>query len=153
MHAQRKNTRCPSAVIERILQFYAPKRRLPNTQELIDQILIPLYQTVEETGAIFLVDGVDECSQQETFEILSGLRQLLKLPSCRVFICCRPDIDVLRGIPGTARIQITPADTAADLDVFVDQDIQERQYERPISGNTALVEVVKRKILEKADGM
>ncbi|KAH8723832.1 hypothetical protein GQ44DRAFT_773708 [Phaeosphaeriaceae sp. PMI808] len=153
VHAQRKNTRCPSAVIERILQFYAPKRHRPNTQELIDEVLIPLYQMFEETGAILLVDGVDECSQRETFEILSGLRQLLKLPSCRVFICSRQDVDVLRGIPGTARIQITPADTKTDLEVFVDREVKERQHERLISSNKAVIEEVKRKILEKADGM
>ncbi|RYP53671.1 hypothetical protein DL768_001397 [Monosporascus sp. mg162] len=88
---------CPPAVIERILQFYAPKRRRPGTQELIDEVLIPLYRT--------------------------------------------------------ARIQITPADTKKDLEAFVDREIKERQHERLLSRNEAVIEAVKRTILKKADGM
>ncbi|RYP19375.1 hypothetical protein DL766_008456 [Monosporascus sp. MC13-8B] len=55
--------------------------------------------------------------------------------------------------PGTARIQITPADTKTDLEAFVDREIKERQHERLLSGNEAVIEEVKRTILKKADGM
>jgi hypothetical protein len=153
VYIEQSNKSCPSAVIARILEFYGPNRRRPDIQELIVEILIPLYQMVEGTGATFLVDGVDECSRQEILEILRGLRQLLRLRSCRVFICCREEVNVCHGIPSANRIWITAKDTQADLEVFVDNEIERMQYDRPISSNEAVLSSIRLEILNKADGM
>ena len=153
MYIERSNKSCPSAVIARILEFYEPKRRRPDIQELIVEVLIPLYRMVEATGATFLVDGVDECSPQEALEALWGLRQLLGSRSCRVFICCREEVNVLQGIPNANRIWITAEDTKADLEVFVDNEIKRRQHGRPISSNEAVLNSIRYEILIKADGM
>jgi hypothetical protein len=117
------------------------------------ELLIPLYRMVEGTGVIFLVDGVDECDPQETLEIMKGLRLLLKSHSCRVFISCREEVNVLRRIPGTSRIWITAKDTKADMKVFVDNEIKIRQQDRSISDTKAVLESIRREILNKADGM
>ena len=136
-----------------MIEFYGPKRRRPDVQELIGEILIPLYRMFEATGATFLVDGVDECSLQEALEALRGLRQLLGLRSCRVFICCREAVNVLQGIPGANRIWITAEDTKADLEVFVENEIKRRQHDRPISSKKAVINSIMYEILKKADGM
>lgn len=108
---------------------------------------------VEGIGVTFLVDGIDECSRQETLEVLGGLRQLLRLRSCRVFISCREEVDVLRGVPSANHIRITAKDTKADMEIFVDKVIEIMQYDRPISSNEAVLNSIRREILNKADGM
>jgi hypothetical protein len=153
VYIERSNKCCPSIVITRILEFYGPKKRRPDAQELIDEVLIPLYQMVEAIGAAFLVDGVDECSQQEALKVLWGFQQLLRSRSCSVFICCREEVNVLQGIPDANRIWITAEDTKADLELFVDNEIKRRQHGRPISSNEAVLNSIRSEILNKADGM
>jgi len=104
-------------------------------------------------GATFLVDGLDECGRQATLDIMKGFRQLLMFPSCRVFMSCREEVNVLRGVPGSVRIWITAEHTKADMKVFLDKEITERQYDRPISDNQEVLQRVKQELLNKADGM
>ena len=153
VYIEQSNKSCPPAVIIRILEFYGPKGRRPDVQELIFDVLIPLYQIVEATGATFLVDGVDECSRQEALEVLWGLRQLLRGRLCRVFICCREEVNVSQGIPDASRIWITAKDTKADLEVFVDNEIKNMQHSHSISGNEVVLNSIRYEILNKADGM
>ncbi|OCL02639.1 putative kinesin [Glonium stellatum] len=153
MYIERSNKSCPSAIITRIVEFYGSKKRRPDVQELIVEVLVPLCQIFEATGAIFLVDGVDECSRQEALEILWGFRQLLALPSSGVVICCREEVKVLQGIPDSNQIWISAKDTRADLEVFVNKETEKRQRDRSISSNEAVLHSIRREILNKADGM
>ena len=153
MYLERNNKSCPSAVIVQILEFYGLGKRRPDVQELISEILIPLYHIVEGSGVTFLVDGVDECSRREILEILNGLRQLLRLRSCKLFICCREEVSILRGIPDANHIRITAKDTKADLEVFVDNEIERMRYDSPLSCNKAVLNSIRCEILKKADGM
>jgi hypothetical protein len=150
-YIEQSNKSCPSVIVSRIQEFYSPKKRCPSIQELINEILIPLYKLAK--CVTFLVDGLDECSRQETLDILMGFRQLLKFPSCRVFISCREEVNVLRGVPGSVRIWITREHTKADMGVFLDKEIDMRQYDRPISDNQVVLDHIKQELLSKADGM
>jgi hypothetical protein len=145
------NKVCPSEIVARILEFYGPKKRRPNIRELVDEILIPLLDVAE--GVMFIVDGLDECGQSEIQSVLAEFRKILTIPSCQVFISCREEVDVLRGIPGSVRIRITPGDTKADMELFVDNEIETMQYKRPISDNQVVLENIKQELLKKADRM
>ena len=153
MFLERKNKSCPPAVIAQILEFYGSGKRRPDAQEVISEILIPLYHIVEGSGITFLVDGVDECSRQEILDILDGLRQLLRLRSCKVFICCREELSILCRIPNANHIRITAKDTKADLEVFIDDEIERIQFNSPLSSNKAVLDSIRREILKRADGM
>ena len=150
-YLERTRNVCPRPIIYRILEFYGPNKHHPDVQELVDEILIPLCKVVK--GATFLVDGLDECGRQATLDIMKGFRQLLMSPSCRVFMSCREEVNVLRGIPGSIRIWITAEHTKADMKLFLDKEITERQYDRPISDNQEVLEFVHQELLNKADGM
>jgi hypothetical protein len=39
------------------------------------------------------------------------------------------------------------------MDVFLDKEIEMRQYDRPISDNQAVLDHIKQELLSKADGM
>lgn len=144
---------CPTAVIHRILEFYGPSRPPPDVDDIIDEVLIPLTDLFHETGVVFLVDGIDECDPQEIRVILSGLRRLIKSRTHRLFISCRDEVNVQRRIPGSSRIWISAKDTAQDLERFVDDELDKRQRDRPISTNQHVLESVRREILKKAGGM
>lgn len=150
-YIERSNKSCPSVVVSRIQEFYGPNKRRPDIQELINEIIIPLYELAK--GVTFLLDGLDECSRQETLNVLMGFRQLLKFSSCRVFISCREEVNVLRGVPGSVRIWITREHTKADMEIFLNKEIETRQYDRPISDNQAVLDHIKQELLSKADGM
>jgi hypothetical protein len=145
------NKVCPSKIVAHILEFYEPKKRRPSIRELMNEILIPLLDIVK--GATFIVDGLDECSQREIQSVLAEFRKILTNPSCQVFISCREGVDVLRGIPGSVRIRITPDDTRADMVLFVDHEIEAMQYERPITDKQEVLEYIKQELLKKADRM
>jgi len=117
----------------------------------MNEILIPLLDIVK--GVTFIVDGLDECSQREIQSVLAEFRKILTNPSCQVFISCREGVDVLRGIPGSVRIRITPDDTKADMVLFVDHEIETMQYERPITDKQEVLEYIKQELLKKADRM
>jgi hypothetical protein len=153
VYLERNNKSCPPDVIAQIIVFYGSGKSRPDVQELINEILIPLYHIVEGSGVTFLVDGVDECSRHEILEILNGLRRLLKLRSCKVFICCREEVNILRGIPDANHIRITAKDTKADLEVFVDNEIERMQYDNLLSSNKAVLNSIRCEILKRADGM
>ena len=153
MYLERNNKSCPPAVIAQILEFYGSGKRRPDVQELINEILIPLYHIVEGSGVTFLVDGVDECSRKEILEILNGLQQLLRLRSCKVFICCREEVNVLHGIPNANHIRITAKDTKADLEVFVDNEVERMQCGSSVSSNEDVLNSIRYEILKRADGM
>jgi hypothetical protein len=153
VHLERSNKICPSSIIARILEFYGPNRRRPDAQELIAEVLKPLYGIIEDIGAVFLVDGIDECAPQEIPEILKGLRQLLASPSCQVFISCREEVNISRGIPCAARIWITAEDTKTDLEIFVDKEIEENQFVRHISNSEVVLNHIRDELIDKADGM
>lgn len=114
-------------------------------------MLAPLYEVFQ--GVIFLVDGLDECNREETLDVLKGFRQLLKFPSCKVFISCREEVKVLRGIPGSIRIWITAEDTKADIAAYLDEEIRMKQCDRPISDNQVVIDHIKQELLNKAEGM
>jgi hypothetical protein len=153
VYLEGSNKVCPSSIIARLLEFYGPNRPRPDAQELVVEVLKPLYGTIKDIGAVFLVDGVDECSPQEVPEILKGLRQLLCSPSCQVFISCREEVNVSRGIPGAARIWITTEDTKADLEIFVDKEIEENQFVRQISNSEVVLNRIRNELIDMADGM
>jgi hypothetical protein len=81
------------------------------------------------------------------------LRKLLAIPSCQVFISCREEVDVLKRIPSSVRIRITPKDTKADMELFIDNEVETMRCKRPIFDNQDMLDYIKQELLKKADRM
>jgi len=145
------NKVCPPIIVAQIFEFYGPKKCRPNVRELMDEILLPLLDVVE--GIAFFVDGVEECGEEEIQTILAEFRKLLTFPSCRVFISSREEVDISKRIPGLVRIRITPENTKADMELFIDNQVETMQFKRPISDNQDMLDYIKRELLKKADRM
>jgi hypothetical protein len=142
---------CPLDVILRLAEFYGPKQRPPSLDEVVDELLIPLLAIVSESTLI--VDGVDECSQKEVQKLLTVFRRILADCSCRIFISCREDVDIAQRVPGAVRLRITPENTKADIELFIDHKIESMQRDRRISENEDMLIYIKQQLLNKADCM
>ena len=153
VHMERQDRACPNNIVAQVLEFYGLNKRPPHAQEILDEVIMPLYETSKDIGVTILIDGIDECNRKEVLEVLNGLRQLMKLPLCKVAISCRESIGIARAIPGTTQIWINPKATAADMEIFIDHEIEQRQYDRPITNNQEVLQKVRQEMVTKADGM
>lgn len=142
---------CPPDVIVRLAEFYGPKKRPPSLDEVVDDLVIPLLAIASEST--FIVDGVDECGQKEVQKVLTIFRRVLADCSCRIFISCREEVDIAQRIPGSVRIRITPENTKADIELFIDRKIESMQHDRRISDSEDMLIYIKQQLLQKADRM
>jgi hypothetical protein len=145
------NKACPTDIVGLFIGFYGPRKRRPHLHELIDEVLIPLFGLVN--NVTFIVDGLDECNPDEIELVVREFRKFLVSPSTRLFISCREEIDLLRRIPGSIRIRITPDDTKQDMELFVNSEVDRMNFRRPISDNPAMIHLFKQELLKKADRM
>jgi hypothetical protein len=141
----------PAVVIDRIVDFYGPKRRPPSLDEVVDELIVPLLAVASQST--FIVDGLDECSVNEVRKVLLIFKRLITLPSTRVFIACREDINVTRVIQGSVRLRITPKNTEEDLELFIEHKLETMQSYCRISDNEDMLTKIKEELLKKADRM
>lgn len=142
---------CPRNVITQITEFYGPKKRPPSLDEVVEDLIIPLLMT--EAECIFIVDGLDECGTKETQEVLRVFKKLLATPSCRVLIACREEVDIIRRIPGSVRIRITPEKSKADMKLFIGHKLEDMQSDRRISESEDMLKYIEQELMKRADRM
>jgi hypothetical protein len=142
---------CPSAVIRQIVEFYKPNQRPPSLDEVVDELMIPLLMIANE--CIFVVDGLDECSIKEAQRVLRVLKKLLTNTSHRVIIVCREDVNIIKRIPGSVRIRITPEKSEADMKLFIGCKLEEMQSSRQISESKDVLTYIEQELIKRADRM
>ncbi|KIW17768.1 hypothetical protein PV08_04963 [Exophiala spinifera] len=150
-HLQTIQKPCPPAVIGQIIEFYAPKKRPPSLDEVIDELITPLSTTISE--CTFIVDGLDECNTKEVSEVLRIFKKLLSAPSNRVLIACREEVDITRSISDVVCIRITPERTKADMELFIGCEVDSMQCGRQISESENMLTYIKQELMKKADRM
>jgi hypothetical protein len=68
-----------------------------------------------------IIDGLDECSPNKVQKLVAIIKNLLAASSCRIFFASREDIDMTRMISSSVRIRITPTNTKADIELFIER--------------------------------
>jgi hypothetical protein len=150
-HLESIGKTCPPDVIARLTEFYGPKKTPPSLDEVVEDLLLPLLLIVHDPTLI--VDGVDECSQKEVQKVLSVLRKLDVVSKCRTFISCREEINVTERFPGSIRIRVTPENTKADMELFIEHMVDTMAQDHRIAESPEIVAYIKRQLLDKADRM
>jgi hypothetical protein len=150
-HLESIQKSCPPAVIDRMIDFYGPKKRPPSLDEVVDELITPLLAIMSQSTLI--VDGLDECSAIEAREVLAVFEKLITRSSTRFFIASRENIDVIRMIQGSVRLKITPENTKEDLELFIEHQLETMQSYRPISDNKDMLAYIKEELLKNADRM
>jgi hypothetical protein len=142
---------CPRVVIDRMVDFYGPQKRPPSLDEVVNELMTPLLVIASESTLI--IDGLDECTPNESQKALRVFTKLLKTSSIRVFFACREEVDIIRRIQGAVRIRITPEKTNADMKLFVEHSLESMQSYHRISDNKDMLAYIKEELLKKADRM
>jgi hypothetical protein len=120
--------------------------------ELMRVLLKPLIQQFK--GSFLVVDGLDMCSPQECKVALGCFSSLIQNTSAKVIVCGRDELEVTRRLPKTVRIQVTHAQTADDVRLFVEKYLEERStYDGPISDDASTNARIKDTLIEQAGEM
>ncbi|KAF9884480.1 hypothetical protein FE257_001741 [Aspergillus nanangensis] len=133
-YIERSGRTCPPSIISRLWDFYGYENGRPDTKELLKELLIPLLKMFP--GTTLVVDGLDQCSQQDTLEVVSAFREILKSTFSTAFVSYQEELHI-----------------QGDMKIFVQEEIDKMQGDRPISDNLDVLDTIKDRLLSGADGM
>ena len=150
IHLDRLKKPCPPEIQEELVQAFKAGQ-----QTLRPDILVDLITSFREVF-IFL-DGIDECDQSDTKEILKFVQRLstpssLRPPS-KIFIAARKEIDVRRTIPSCISVTAGGSGHSQDIRRYIEKQVDDRIANSGHIKDAALVQYVKDKLIEGAQGM
>ncbi|KAI9877745.1 MAG: hypothetical protein M1830_002941 [Pleopsidium flavum] len=147
-------TPCPSLIREQLAQGYRQCRAMLDLDQATE-ILLCLNSGISEV--IYVIDGLDECNSNEATRVLRFVKKALDASSAqrilRVFISSTKEVDVPRLVPSTAHIALSLKTTSRDIRSYVEKIITERNAEVELTKDLLLLQDVKRKLIEGAQGM
>jgi hypothetical protein len=142
---------CPPIIIDRLVDFYGPKKHPPLLEEVVDEVLIPLLAVTDKP--IIAIDGLDECGPGEIKKVVTVLIKLLNTTTASLFIASREELDITRRIQGSIRIRITPENTKEDVEHFISYQIERMQKHHRITESEDMLKYIKVELQQKADRM
>jgi hypothetical protein len=132
-----------------IFENYANKGLAPSASR-VKALLEKLLQTIPSIGII--IDGLDEYPVSDQRTILNEMLSLSKLPGgqCRILFSNRESENINRKLNGKPTISLRDqnVDLKKDIELYVHAELDTF---RDTFGN-ALVDIIERKIVAKADG-
>jgi hypothetical protein len=150
IHLDHLKKPCPPEIQEELVQaFKAGQRTLrPDT-------LVGLIKSFSEVS--IFIDGIDECDQSEIKEILKFVQRLstsLSLrSSSKIFIASRKEVDVQRTIPSCISVTAGGSGHSEDIRRYIEQTVDDRTANSGHINDAALVQYVKDKLIDGAQGM
>lgn len=143
---------CPEEVVTRIEEFFNPASPEPDVED-IKTIFLMLASAY--SGAIYLIDGLDELEDSEVRAVLYALHHLLRNDSGpKVFISSRDELGLNVRPAMDLRVQISSVDNEADILQYITQHTQmESIYGRPLSTDADIMTKIKQVLVNEACGM
>ncbi|KID84386.1 Ankyrin repeat-containing domain protein [Metarhizium guizhouense ARSEF 977] len=126
----------------------------PNFYEIIDIfILLNELLRTHRMRATYVVDGLDECQENERLMVLKTFRKLMLLDGPRIFISAREELDVTSYISGSATIKISIEMSVEDIRKFINWRIEEKTLERKLTERDYVLDKIEKNLANKADRM
>jgi hypothetical protein len=98
----------------------------------------------------FVLDGLDECSDEVRWGLVEGLRALV--PHIRLLITSRYRDDIREELEDFNRVDIHA--TRSDIEIFVDHQIQKNRYLlRMVDKSQRIRGDIKEAVVRTAEGM
>ena len=132
---------------------------LSSTAELdIDQIVEIVGNVVKALNCYIILDGLDECTEEDAKAIVTAIQALSTIPSniIRTYFSARTGLlqDAFTSVEPTVTIAIIEADVKPDIDTFIEQALSEALAENRLQlGDPALILDVQNALSEGAQGM
>lgn len=150
IHLDHLKKPCPPEIQEELVQaFKAGQRTLrPDT-------LVSLITSFSEV--FIFIDGIDECDQSDIKEILKFVQRLSASPSLRssskIFIASRKEVDVQRTILSCISVTAGGGEHSEDIRRYIEKTVDDRTANSGHINDAALVQYVKDKLVDGAQGM
>jgi hypothetical protein len=141
---------CPSPIIICIRRFYDPNRLPPTLQEITEYILVPLFEQIPK--AICVIDGLDECEQDEVRAVLRTFQDLLS-HRVKIFISGRESLEVKNALKDSLILRIADEDVREDIRLFIEHKIDVKLTDKQLTENKAVLERIKTALNQGADRM
>ena len=142
----------PEDIESRILQDYSDEKEIPD-----EEVLSLLHTIARSCSQIhIIIDGLDECDQQNWRSILKTFEDLRALPNLaiKMFIPCVEEGMIFHHLHGYTGIQVSAAKSAADIKAYIVESVRSKieTGELKIRNPTLETEIVSELVL-KAKGM
>ena len=118
--------------------------------EVIHEIFEPLLSLISKTTLV--IDGLDECGNNEIPRVLGFVRMFVKKPGRNVLISGRESLDIAHSIPGSLKIQASE-NTTDDISVYIRWKIEEKMLDRRIIEDPAVRDEIETILSNKAEQM
>ncbi|KAJ5368435.1 ankyrin repeat-containing protein [Penicillium cataractarum] len=152
-----KYRRCPDDIVDALNRFFGKKRVVPDFDDLKD-IFIQLFHIIPDT--VYIIDGLDTLSPEQSKDLFELFRSLFygsgSPPESRLLVFSREQLPGYTGIPlfmaGVRQISTT-SNVMPDLHTYIDTSITDKLMSRKLTDDLALLDEVKRVLLEESSGM
>lgn len=134
--------------------FFKNHHRNPENEELF-QLLVSVVHL--SATAYIVIDGIDECKDEDRRQLLLYLNNLIKISKrkVRIFVSSRPEVDISKSLGDFCPISLDPSTTRSDIEVFIHDAIDQRL--QPGGGlvvsQSSMIEEIKVALVEGSDGM
>lgn len=144
-------------MVDALNHFFGKKRVVPDFDDL-KGIFIQLFHLIPDT--VYIIDGVDALSPEQSKDLFELFRSLFcgsgSPPESRMLVFSREQLPGYTGIPlfmaGVCQISTT-SNVMADLQTYIDTSVTDKLMSRRLTDDLALLDEVKRVLLEESSGM
>ncbi|KAL4782688.1 hypothetical protein BJX76DRAFT_358742 [Aspergillus varians] len=150
-HLTRTSQPYPKEVVKNVKSLSGPGSYPASLGEIVEDVFFLACRAVPD--AIYIVDGLDECERSEMLEVFAILRQMISQNNSRILVSGRDGIDLIQAIPRAVTIAVANQGNEDDIRKFIDWKIDEKSRDRPLTSDTALLQDITAKLLERADCM
>ncbi|KAF8248446.1 hypothetical protein K440DRAFT_660785 [Wilcoxina mikolae CBS 423.85] len=125
----------------------------PPTVDQLFQILISTAQLPDIT--YFIVDGLDECNDNDKWRLLLHLKNLLRIRDrIKVLVSSRDEVEISQSLESFYKVSLDTPTTRSDIAVFVKAKLKDRVEEGSlILENSSMIGEIKETLVHKSEGM
>jgi hypothetical protein len=152
-----KNRGCPDDVADVLIRFFGKKRVVPDFDDL-KGVFILLFDLIPNT--VYIIDGLDALHPDQSKDLFEFFRFMFcgsgSPPKSRILIFSREQLPGYTGIPlfmASIRRISTTSNVMPDLHTYIDTSVTDKLMSQKLTDNLALLDEVKRVLLEESSGM
>lgn len=136
-------------------RFFGKKRVVPDFDDLT-LTLTQLFHLIPDT--VYIIDGLDALNPDQSKALFEFFRSLFSgsPPESRILVFSREQLPGYTGIPlfmaGVRQISTT-SNVMPDLRTYIETSVTDKLMSRKLTDDLALLDEVKRVLLEESSGM
>ncbi len=152
LHLTNAQKAWPDNVHHRIKQFYKEHGLEADLEDVMITFSL-LFKYLP--NVIYVIDGLHELQRDEIFRVISSLQTLLQdVTEQKVFIASRQQLGHNIRVQLQVHIPIVPGDIDPDIQWYIESELLKKtEQNRILTENPEVIELMKRRLSEEAQGM